>query len=483
MTCKRGVAGCSSGAVTMLALALAFGCCLSRQAMAQQATADQRYELVSGESSNPFLDDAKAGYMARTSYFDRRSAGDSNGHGGAFRQQAWGLGGWLYGNTGEIGTILSFGAAYNFTLPLYGPSDSPYNYILRDPGQNSVSVLGEINAKLRFGDHAAVFGRQSINQAWYLEDVARFYNKLDQSMIGRRDVRAMQPIQYEAATVQGKLADDTVRYYGGYIWNARQINDNEFRNMYQAAYQTTAWPEDRKTGDSNGAAYGGMQWKPGKNMMLEGSYYSLENMLNMAYLDFDYVFRLAEKDYVRFGTQYMYQGGNGANLLTGGRDFNTGYWGVYGEMRFVPWLVPYAMAGITSNNEDIRAPYSIGPSYLVQRIGENSKAGEHTWIIGTIVDFGEIGAKGLQFDINYGQRSNRHTISAAGSYAASDWNELATDLIYVFAQDGFFKNLRARARYAQVWESGGVTGVGGAPLGDKTTNDIRFDIGLNIPFK
>jgi hypothetical protein len=57
----------------------------------------------------PFLDNAKFGYMFRTTYFDRQSSGDSTGS-GSFRQQAVGLGGWLYGNTGEIANILSFGA-------------------------------------------------------------------------------------------------------------------------------------------------------------------------------------------------------------------------------------------------------------------------------------------------------------------------------------------------------------------------------------
>jgi len=472
---KKGAGLGGACVLTLCALGLA-GAAPSLQAQ----TTDQRQEIAQGAQSNPFIDDAKLGYMFRTSYFDRRSAGDDTGSGN-FRQQALGLGGWLYGNSGEIGNMLSFGAVYDFVVPLYGPSDNPYNYILRDPGQDPVSVLGEINAKLRFGNHAAVIGRQSINQAWYLEDVVRFYNKLDQSMIGRRDVRAMHPIQYEAATVQGKLADDTVRYYGGYVWNARQINDNHFRNMYSAAYESGCWESSpvpcSKKGDSNGAGYAGVQWKPSKNMMLEGSYYAFQDMLNMVYVDFDYVFRLADKNYVRFGTQYMYQNGNGTNQVTGGRDFHTDYWGLYGEVRLIPWLVPYAMVGTTSKNEDIRSPFSIGPSYLVQRIGENSKAGENTWILGTILDFGPMGAKGLSFDVNYGQRRNRHTVGATGTTKASDWDELATDLIYVFAQDGFFKNLRARARYAKVWESGGPL------VGDKNTDDIRLDIGLNIPFK
>ena len=462
-------------------LALAGALLFPSVAPAQQTDAELQ-KLATG-TGNPFIDNAKAGYVFRTAYFDRRSSGDET-NAGNFRQRGMGLGGWLYANTGEIGDILSFGGTYNFVIPLHGPEDDSFNYILRDPGQDEVSVIGEANAKLRFGNHAFVVGRQSINQAWYLDDVVRFYNKLDQSMIGRRDVRGMQPLHYEAATVQGRLRDDTVRYYGGYVWNARQINDNEFRNIYEAAFQTTVWPDGRKTGDSDGATYVGLQHKPSKNMMVEGSYYNFHDMMDNAYVDFDYVFRLADKNYVRFGVQYMYQSGSGSNLITSGRDFDTDYWGIYGELRLIPHVVGYAMAGITDDEEEIRSPFSIGPSYLVQRIGENSKAAENTWIVGAIFDFGPFGAKGLSFDINYGQRRDRHQWSASTSggvttYSygeASNWDEMATDLIYVFPEEGFFKNLRVRGRYAKVWEEDGPL------VGEKRTDDLRFDVSLNIPF-
>jgi hypothetical protein len=56
-------------------------------------------------------------------------------------------------------------------------------------------------------------------------------------------------------------------------------------------------------------------------------------------------------------------------------------WGVYGELRLLSRLVTYAIAGKTADGEDIRSPFAIGPSYLVQRIGENSKADETTWVL------------------------------------------------------------------------------------------------------
>ena len=66
----------------------------------------------------------------------------------------------------------------------------------------------------------------------------------------------------------------------------------------------------------------------------------------------------------------------------------------------------------------------------------------------------------------------------------ADWNEVATDLIYIFPQDGFFKNLRARARYAKVWQDGDqwVASTNSIQDVNTTIEDLRFDISLNIPF-
>ena len=134
------------------------------------------------------------------------------------------------------------------------------------------------------------------------------------------------------------------------------------------------------------------------------------------------------------------------------------------------------------DRNQIYSPFSLGPSYLIQRIGENSLAGERTWILGTTLDFSTLGANGLSFDVTYGQRSNRN-VNGCPSCPLADWNETATDLIYIFPQDGFFKNLRARARYAMAVQKGDNWNGVSAPYVDYRTYDLRFDLQLNIPFK
>ena len=499
------MAGMTNGMAMMLAL-----CAGTASAQAPtQTTVPQEGTSITTES-NPFLDNASVGYQFRVATFDRWSPGsdpvtfvNQNGQTQTavaqpqFKQEGAGIGGWVYGNTGEIANFLSFGGSLNFTLPLYAPKEYPYNYILKDPNQEGYMVVGEANARLRYENNALVLGLQSINYAWYLPDVYRFYNKLDQAMVGRRDVRAMQPITYLAATGGGKAMNDTVRYWAGYVWDMKQINDTSYRNMFQGAYQTTCWEPCTKQGDSNGMAYGGVQWKPNNDSMYQAQYYNVQNLLNMGYVDGDWVFRFGERRYFRLGAQWMYQSSSGDSLTTGvngqrGYNFSTNYGGLYLEARPTDWFIPYGSLGLNSDGGAIQSPYSIGPSYQVQRIGENSKANERTWIFGTIIDFSSWGLTGLSFDVNYGQRSKRQIDADnpnGGGQPLADWNELATDLVYLFPKGTWFQNLRARARYAKVWQEG-QQWVGYNQAGqnvysdvDTTQQDVRFDLQFVVPFK
>src|SRR5690348_9534159 len=57
-------------------------------------------------TANPFFTDWKAGTMVRSSFFDRTKPNNSGPS-----SEAWGIGGWLYGQTGELAQTLSFGGA------------------------------------------------------------------------------------------------------------------------------------------------------------------------------------------------------------------------------------------------------------------------------------------------------------------------------------------------------------------------------------
>lgn len=459
------------------------------QTQAQEQNAAPTLYEENPKAGMPFWDDATVGYMFRTASFNRSSSGDPSVPGRAFKQAGAGIGGWLYGTTGEIANFLSFGATYNFVQPIWAPEQYPFNFILKDTSQSGYGVVGELNARLRYENNTFVIGRQTIRNQWFMDGVYRFFNKLDQSMVGPRDIRGMNWITYEAATLQGRAFDNSLRYYGGYVTDMKQVNDDKFRNLYQGGWDVFRYPSASRQGDVDGMAYVGMNWKPTNDNMISASYHNVQNMLNMVYVDYDHVFRMEGGKYFRFGAQWMYQESNGQSLMRGvngqpGPDFNTNYGGIYLEARPIPWWIPYFAAGLTSDHNQIYSPFSIGPSYLIQRVGENSAAGERTWILGTTFDFASFGVNGLSFDVTYGSRTNRN-VNGSPNLPLPDWTEVATDLIYIFPQDGFFKNLRARARYAKVWQQGDNwnPALGTTQYIDDSINDVRFDVQLNIPFK
>ena len=280
---------------------------------AQTATTDQQ----PAKTGTPFWDDATVGYLFRTASFNRSSSGDPNVPGLAFKQTGAGIGGWLYGTSGELANFLSFGATYNFVQPIWSPEQYPFNFILKDTSQSGYGVVGELNARLRYETNTFVIGRQTIRNQWFMDGVYRFFNKLDQSMVGPRDIRGMNWITYEAATLQGRALNDSLRYYAGYVTGVKQVNDDQFRNLYKGGWNVFTYPSDTRMGDSDGMAYVGMNWKPTNDSMISASYHNVQNMLNMVYADFDYVFRMDDKKYFRVGVQGMYQESNGQSLMRG----------------------------------------------------------------------------------------------------------------------------------------------------------------------
>ena len=119
----------------------------------------------------------------------------------------------------------------------------------------------------------------------------------------------------------------------------------------------------------------------------------------------------------------------------------------------------------------------------MQRVGENSKAGEHTWIVGTTFDFASRGAPGLSFDVNYGQRRDRH-FQNDSSKPIADWDELATDLVYTFQEAaGWAKGIRMRVRWAKVWENGPQFSNDQIVDISQSLTDFRVDFQWLIPFK
>ena len=450
-------------AVGAAALSAASVC---ERAFAQAAPESTDYQdPASGGFVDSLATGAKFGTMVRFSNFMRSKPNDSGP-----TAEATGLGGWVFGESGEWRNMLSFGGALAYVAKLHGPDGHGGNFILKDPDQEGYATLGVAYARLRFEDHALTAGRISPQYAWNLDNIYRFYNRYDGAFIGRRDVRAMIPLSYQGASVAGKVANDTVRYYGGYVNKMKQVNDTDFKQLAEAAFLP---------GESSGMLYGGAQWKVNNNVMLQGGYNRADNLLDMGWVDLDMVHRFDKDRYVRLDVQYIHQAANGSKNLG---DFSMDNKAAYLEARWVPWWIPYGAFGWNSHGDELRSPFSLGPSYLVQRIGENAKAGEQTIILGSTFDFSTLGARGLAFDVSYGQRTDRH-VKGNKEQPLADWNEVATDLIYTLGQEfGWAKGMRMRARWAQVKESGNNFSGGTITDISRKQTDIRFDLQWRVAF-
>ena len=197
--------------------------------------------------------------------------------------------------------MFSVGGAYYLVGALYGPKDSG-NTSLLEADQTGYSVLGEAWARLRYGDHSLTAGRQALAHGWSLDGIYRTGNRYDGAFIGKRDIRGMNPLNFETASVAGKLAGGTVRYYGGYAWQMRKLNGTGFEDLAAGA---------SLPGESDGMFYAGGQWKTSQDTMLQGAYHSVQDQLDIGWVDFDYVHRLGNNRYLLLAPQFIHQPSNG----------------------------------------------------------------------------------------------------------------------------------------------------------------------------
>jgi len=167
------------------------------------------------DAADPFVKDAVVGFNARTFYMDVKDRSKSPE---TTEKEAWAIGGKLFGRTGYWNGTVQLGASYYLSAPLHAPDDKEGTHLL-GPGQSSISVLGELYARLKYESHTLTLGRQEIDMPYRRASGVRG-NRSDVTWVGRQDNR-MVPITYEAALFAGQNAagekyGDSLNYYLGW---------------------------------------------------------------------------------------------------------------------------------------------------------------------------------------------------------------------------------------------------------------------------
>lgn len=404
------------------------------------------------DASSPFIRDAAAGFNARTFYMDSE---DRSKPPATTLKEAWAIGGKLFGRTGYWRDTLQFGASYYLSLPLYAPDDRDGTQLLA-PGQESISVLGELYVRLKLDDTRLTVGRQEIDMGYKRPSGVRS-NRSDMTYVGRLDNR-MVPVTYQAVLLGGQHGD-ALNYHAGWIDKAKARNAEDFSAMGSAI---------GATGADSDMWMGGIQFAPVKDFWVQGWYHQVSDVIRIGFIDADYVARLSNTSHLRLAGQYTDQRSDGSDALTG-TAFSTRNSQLYGEYG-TGWLTFYGAWSRTGSGADMRFPFSSGPIYTQQVVRNFARANESAFQLGIGTNLGAW-TPGLTAYIDV--TSGRDAINAGSGAALADETEVNLGAVWTLTQKGSaLDGMRSRIRYAQVTDETSV--------GDKKSTDFRIDINLPI---
>lgn len=303
-----------------------------------------------------FFDDATFTFHVRNYLFDLSHNGESN-------PAAWALGGWAGYQSGWIADVLQVGAVAYTSQPLWAPKDREGSLLLL-PDQDSISVLGQAYAALRYEEQVLTLYRQMV----------------DQPEVNAHDNR-MVPITFEGVSLTGKI--DALTYYASYLARTKTRGSDDFVTMAEVVGVEQDEP----------MYLAGLSFSPGEEFTVRTSLYVVPNILASSYTDGKWMTGEVDGDHISLSGQFMYQSGIGQNLMMGA-GFESWLAGVLSEVRRGDWTLT---AGYTANGsgDGWQYPYGDWPGYTNMLIGLFSRAGEQAVLLGATYDAGGLGIDGL----------------------------------------------------------------------------------------
>ncbi len=381
-----------------------------------------------------FLRDARMDVAVRSYYLDRTNLDGT-------KSEAWALGGAIAFQSGWIEDLLSVGAVFYTSQPLYAPPGRDGTNLLQ-PGQEGYSALGQI------------YGRVKLNERTYVNLGRTIY---ETPYLNRNDNR-MTPNTFEGYAVQGTAGDAgadevNVRYGAGYITRIKPRNAETFVSMSRQAGADV----DR------GVALAGGLLSYRRFSVGAVEYYS-DDIINIAYGETKYTVDLPAGFEALLAAQYSDQRSVGEDLLTGS-PFSTHEAGFKVELGRAGAILTAAYTNAASDASLIN-PWSGAPNYTSSMIQNFNRAGEQAWLTKLSYDLTRIGLDGVTA---YALLSRGWTHAAAAGPAEIRETELDLNLEWRPRWDGL-KGLSVRGRY------------GYADVDQTTTHGIVRDVRLILNY-
>ena len=318
-----------------------------------------------------FFRDSKVEINARSYYRDNVT----NKPSGAKIQEAWAAGGWTAVETGRLFDLISGGAVFYTSVPLYAPYDRGNTGLLK-PDQQGYGVIGQLYGQLHLGEqHTFTAGR-------YIYDTP-FLNQQD---------NRMTPNTFYGYVLQGTFGDPeagpALRYGGGYIAAMKPRDADVFTSMSRAAGANV----ERGVGAGGGL----MTWGPVSLGVVE--YYS-QDIINIVYGEGKYGTSLPFGVDTALALQYADQRSTGDNLLNGS-PFSTDQFGARLQLGHDTGILTAAYT-VVNPGFAMQNPWSSNPFYTDAVIQSFQRAGENAVQLGVSYDFTPLGAKGIAAAVQY----------------------------------------------------------------------------------
>ena len=281
------------------------------------------------------------------------------------------LGGALEYKSGWWKDRLQVGATLFTSQKLYGPS-SKDGTLLFKPGPESFTVLGELNATVRFRDHTGVrIGRQ----------------RFEMPYLGSHDIR-MVPNTFEAIAVGDISTEvDGLAWIFGYVDQIKRKNDDEFISMSEAA---------GADGSDKGVAMGGVKFDQLSGWELSATYQHTFDVFNTFFLKAEKEFALGSSYMLGVNAQYTDQRDVGDSLIG---NFSTNL--LSAKLELIGENTTYRLAlSTTDNDRGIQKPYGNPANYLSVIVEDFDRAGEDAWLVGITHSFGQVGVGKLSMFAN-----------------------------------------------------------------------------------
>ena len=246
--------------------------------------------------------------------------------------------------------------------------------LLLKPGQNGYYVPGEAWGASPYRDYALLKGYRRL---------------VDQTYINPQDNR-MTPNTFEGLTLGGTVG--WVQYLGGFLWNIKTRNSDEFVAMSSAA---------GVKGQHDGVGLAGVRLTPVKDLRIDVSNQYGVNMFNTIYAEADYLHPLSEDWKLRLGAQFTDQRavGDGPLAKADGKYWVTQAGGARVQLSYRDLTLTAAFS-ITGAGNTIQNPWGSFPGYLSMIDQNFDRAQEKAWLIGAAYDFSKLLTPGLSANVN-----------------------------------------------------------------------------------